>query len=95
MEFWTDSYGRLELQLSLDQARQGYHQGACDADIADLIQDPAIAGQLSKFDPQIVAEALQEYGGWSDAELLNHADNLGRLLWIACGDIVDSTFLEG
>lgn len=94
MEFWTDSYGRLALELSLDQARQGYHRGACDDDIAALIQDPAIAGQLSKFDPKIVAEALQEYGGWDQDELLNHKTNLERLLWIACGDIVDFTFLE-
>jgi len=94
MEYWSDSSGGLELQLSLDQARRGYHSGACDEDIAALIQDPAVSAQLLAFDPQRVAEALQEYGGWSAAELANHADNLERLLWIACGDIVDFTFLE-
>lgn len=94
MEFWTDSSGRLELQLSFDQARQGYHSGACDADIAALIQDPAVSGQLSKLDPRLTAEALKEYGAWDAAELSNHADNLERLLWIACGDIVESTFSE-
>jgi len=38
---------------------------------------------------------LQEYGGWEPAQLANHADNLERLLWIACGDLVDYQFLEG
>ena len=94
MEYWTDSSGGLELQLSIDQARRGYHSGSCDSDIAALMMDPDVSAQLLAFDPRRVAEALQEYGGWSAAELSNHADNLERLLWIACGDIVDFTFLE-
>mgnify|MGYP006276363557 FL=1 len=87
MEYWTDSYGRLELQLSLDQAAQGYHRGACDADIAALMQDQTISSQLSKLDPEIVRDCLKEYGAWDQEELSNHNANLERLLWIACGDI--------
>ena len=94
MEFWTDSSGRLELQLTLEQARRGYHSGACDNDILELSRDPAISSQLLAFSPKLVADALQEYGGWTPAQLSNHADNLERLLWIACGDIVDFTFIE-
>ena len=94
MAYWSDSSGRLELNLSLTQANKGYHSGACDSDIAELMQNPQVSEQLSKFDPKIVADALQEYGGWDYEQLANHADNLERLLWIACGDVVDFTFLE-
>ena len=87
MEYWTDSYGRLELKLSLDQAAKGYHRGACDADIAALMEDQTVSSQLSKLDPEIVRDCLQEYGAWDQEELSNHKENLARLLWIACGDI--------
>jgi hypothetical protein len=92
MEYWTDSSGRLELQLSSDQAARGYHSGACDLDIKELQQDSGISGQLAAFNPDIVRDCLKEYGAWDSAELSNHADNLERLLWIACGDLVDQQF---
>ena len=94
MEYWSDSSGRLELALSSDQAAQGYHSGACDSDIEALMQDPEISAQLLAFDPLIVAAALKEYGAWDSQELANHADNLARLLWLACGDVVDKQFQE-
>lgn len=94
MQYWTDSSGRLELQLSLDQAARGYHSGACDLDIQALQQDSSISSQLLALDPRLVAAALKEYGAWDSVELSNHSDNLERLLWIACGDLVDQQFLE-
>lgn len=92
MQYWTDSSGRLELALSSDQAARGYHSGACDSDIAALMQDPDVSAQLLAFDPVTVSEALKEYGAWDSEELANHADNLKRLLWVACGDVVDQQF---
>jgi len=87
--FWTSGCGRLELNLSADQAARGYHSGQCDADIAELKQVPEIKAQLLALDAGLVRECLREYGGWDSAELSNHNDNLERLLWIACGDLVD------
>ena len=92
MQYWTDSSGRLKLQLSGDQTARGYHSGPCDLDIQALVQDPDISRQLLAFDPAVVAAALKEYGAWDSQELANHTDNLERLLWIACGDLVDQQF---
>jgi hypothetical protein len=86
---WTSGCGRLELNLNADQAARGYHSGQCDADIAELKQVPEIKAQLLALDIGLVRECLREYGAWDSAELSNHSDNLDRLLWIACADIVD------
>lgn len=86
---WTDTHGYLVLSLELEDARCGYHQGACDADIADLRRVPYIAAQLAEWDAPSVAGVLKEYGAWDAAELADHDANLDRLLWLACGDIVE------
>jgi hypothetical protein len=85
--WWGSSSGRIELHLTMDQARFGGHTGHCDADIAELRRDPSIIEQLSAIEPATLRAELREYGAWSDAELANHDANLSRLLWIACSDI--------
>ena len=85
---WLSSCGRLELNLSKNQASIGYHAGDCAEDIGALAHNPKIAAQLAVLDPAIVASTLKEYGAWDSAELSDHAANLERLLWIACGDII-------
>ena len=88
--WWTESLGRIELNITKAQARRGYHHGACDADIAQLVKEPAIRRQLAKLDRAVVREALRETGGWNAQELADDTLNLERLLWIACGDIVET-----
>ena len=87
--YWTDSYGFIELNITKAQARTGHHQGQCDQDIADLRRVPSIKKQLDRLDPDRVREVLRDYGAWDDDELSDHDANLDRLLWIACGDIVE------
>ena len=87
---WSSGSGRIELNLNPEAAARGYHPGPCDDDIAALMHNPAIAGQLAALDPAIVASELREYGAWDSEELSNHADNLMRLLWIACADLVEA-----
>ena len=87
--FWSSSCGRIELNISADYAARGYHSGQCDLDIMALRILPDISGQLSALDRAIVRDCLREYGAWDNAELSDHAANLDRLLWIACGDIID------
>lgn len=87
--YWTSSCGRIGLNITKAQAAQGYHQGDCDNSIAELIKQPTIARQIKKLDPAIVAAHLKECGAWEPEELADHAENLKRLLWLACGDIVD------
>lgn len=87
---WTDSYGFIELTITKAQAHIGHHQGQCDRDIADLRRVPSIKKQLDRLDPDRVLEVLLDYGAWDKAELSDHDANLDRLLWIACGDIVEN-----
>ena len=87
---WTDSYGFIELTITKAQEHAGHHQGQCDRDIADLRRVPSIKKQLDRLDPDRVREVLRDYGAWDQAELSDHDANLDRLLWIACGDIVES-----
>ena len=85
--YWTESLGRIELQITKNQALTCSHAGQCVDDVEALMKTPSIARQLKKLDAAIVAACLKEYGAWNDQELSNHNDNLTRLLWCACCDI--------
>ena len=85
--YWTESLGRIELQITKKQALTCSHAGQCDDDVEALMKIPSIARQLKKLEPAIVADCLKEYGAWDEKELSNHNDNLMRLLWCACCDI--------
>jgi hypothetical protein len=87
--YWSESSGRIELQITKSQADSCSHPGQCDQDVADLRLNPAIRRQLQKLSPALVAECLKEYGAWDAVELSDHDQNLDRLLWIACCDIAE------
>jgi hypothetical protein len=88
--WFSTSSGCIELQLTKEQAGIGYHQGQCDADIAYLRREPRIKRQLAKIDPALLRNELREWGAWDDDELSDHDANLDRILWLACGDIIDN-----
>lgn len=88
--WWSESLGRIELQITKKQALSCSHPGQCDQDVAELMKAPAISRQLKKLDPAIVAACLKKYGAWNDAELAYHNENLTRLLWCACCDIAEN-----
>lgn len=87
--WFTSSNGRIEIQLTQYEAAQGYHLGQCDADVDRLSKKPHIASQLAALKPEDVREELAGYGAWDDDELADHAENLKRLLWLACAQITD------
>lgn len=87
--WYTSGNGRIELQLTKKQAQTGSHSGKCDNDIAYLRQLPTIKRQLNKLDADILKNELDEYGCWDAKELSNHDENLTRILWIACSDILE------
>jgi hypothetical protein len=87
MTYWTESLGRIELNITKKQAEACSHPGECSQDVAELLKVPAIRRQLNKLAPHLVAVCLKEYGVWDDDELLDHEENLSRLLWVACCDI--------
>jgi hypothetical protein len=88
--WFSTSSGRIELQMTMKQARCGYHQGQCDDDVLSLSSEKALRRQLDKIDPALLASELREYGAWDDDELSDHEQNLQRLLWLAAGDIIDN-----
>lgn len=86
---WSESLGRIELNITKAQAASASHQGQCDADVKALSEVPAIARQLRKIDPALLRDCLREYGAWDSDELADHGQNLQRLLWCACGEITE------
>lgn len=94
---WSSSSGRIELAFStLSECQACSHSGRCDADVSALANSPAIAAQLSKINPAKLANELREYGAWDEEELLDHSQNLQRLVWIATNDVAEqpNTYLE-
>lgn len=94
LEWWSESLGRIELQIAREDAESASHPGPCDADVARLRDVPYIREQLDRLPPALVAECLREYGAWDAEELTDHDANLDRLLWIACGDISEEVFMR-
>ena len=87
--YWSNSNGRIELQITKREAACGAHTGQCDRDVLNLSAIPRIKRQLDKLDPKLVVEELKEWGAWIGEELQDHEQNLQRLLWLACCDIVE------
>lgn len=87
--FWSSSSGRIELEITPDQARSVFHSGSCDDDVRELSQDESIATQLATLDPATLRDELREYGAWDAEELADHEQNLQRVLWLAGCDIAE------
>ena len=85
--WYSSSCGRIQLQLTLKQAKSASHSGQCDADVQALSEVPAVARQLRKVDAEVLRTELRECGAWDAEELADHDQNIQRLLWIAAGDI--------
>lgn len=76
----------LEIQMTVEQADSGSHQGRCDEDIAELLKVPEISAQLDAIGPDAIRAALKEYGAWDAEELSDDEANRARALWSACCD---------
>ena len=94
LEWWVESLGRIELQITHQDAESASHTGQCDADVAALRRLPYIREQLNRLSPALVSECMREYGAWSTEELDDHDANLDRLLWCACCDISEGVFMR-
>ena len=89
--FWyTSGSGRIELQMTFEQAESVSHSGQCDSDVLELSRVPEIREQLEKIDPAILSAELKEYGAWDETERADHEENIQRILWLAGGDIRDN-----
>lgn len=89
IRWWSSSSGRIELCIALPYAQSCAHTGSCDKDVLSLSKLPAIKAQTDRICSTLLTQELKEYGAWDKSELADHAQNIQRLLWIACGDITD------
>jgi hypothetical protein len=89
LKLWTSGCGRLNLEMTLEQAQSCSHPGDCEVDVICLLREPEIAAQVAEWDPAILAEELRGYGAWDGDELADHDANVSRMVWLAAGDIVD------
>jgi folate-binding Fe-S cluster repair protein YgfZ len=87
--WYSSSSGRIELEMTLEQARSVSHQGQCDEDVRELSKVPEIRVQLDATERDVLAAELKEYGAWGAEELADHEQNLRRILWLAGGDIAE------
>jgi hypothetical protein len=88
--WWSAGSGRIELNISLKDAKSASHPGPCDADVRWLIENRVrLSNQLDKIPSDVLRDELREYGAWSVDELRDREQNLHRLVWIACGDIAE------
>lgn len=86
-ETYFDHIGSITLPL--DVVRNCSHSGPCDEDVKRSMELPEVKAELAEIDPIQLRKELSEYGAWDDDQLLNHDDNLERILWIAAGNIDD------
>lgn len=82
-------FNRFCLEITKEQASPCFHPGPCDSDVYDLSLVPAIRRQFAKIPPEDIAVELKEYGAWNEEDLKDHAENIQRILWIACADIME------
>jgi len=84
--FTTDS-GRIEIEMTAEQAASVNHSGDCDNDVMSLSNIPEIKAQVEKIDKEVLKQELDEYGAWDENELNDHEQNIQRIVWIAGCDI--------
>lgn len=78
----------VELDITLDDARKGYHEGLCDDDIAQLQKKKYIKRQLNPIPLDTLCSILDEYGcEFDDGDDKEELE--GIALWLACGNILD------
>lgn len=89
--YWfSTSSGRIEIEMTMEDARYASHQGQCDEDVRAVSEEPYIAEQLAKIKPELLRDELAEWGAWDDEELADHDQNIQRIVWLAAGDIRDN-----
>lgn len=94
--WYTSSSGRIELNIPKRVAFDCYHQGDCAPSVRwARDNEKRVERQLRKVDPEALREELRGYGAWDEDELADHETNLDRLLWLACGDIVEEMWNNG
>jgi hypothetical protein len=93
-EYWIESLGRIELQMTMEQAEMVPLSGDVEHGVCLLSKEKEIIDQLDKYTPKLIAECLSEYGCWNEEQLKDHKENILRLLWMAASDIQEKELPE-
>ena len=87
---WFGSSGRFSLTFpTLEDAQYCAHQGDCLPEDQETVGLDWMASQLENIDPDVLRSELSEYGAWGSDELVDHADNLERIVWLAANDVAE------
>ena len=88
-------FNRFELDINLEDAKIGSHQGDCSEGIEELLTVSYIKEQLDAVSSDDIRSELSEYGAWDEDELSDDEFNKSRILWLACGDIIEEASCSG
>ena len=89
---WQANSGKFLLSIDLEQATQCTKPGEdATVAIAKLAATRNVSIQLDSIRPEDLREELRDYGAWSEVELADYGANRLRMLWLACGDIVEES----
>ena len=95
LRWFTSSCGRIEFQMTLEQAQSVCHTGQCDSDVKALSEMENIKDITDKLDPETVRLVIREaYGDITEEELKDDEQNIQRLLWIAGCEIDEHEPIE-
>lgn len=87
--WWSSSSGKVELNITLSDAKLCSHMGHCDSDVTYMLGLPKYAKQMSALSKDGIVEELREYGAWSTKDLSDVLQNERRIFWIACCDLAE------
>jgi len=83
------NYITTSLNITKAVANECSRSGDNEYNVNYYMSLPKYKKQLSKIDKDELIKELTDYGAWDDDELQNHNDNLQRIFWLSCGNIVD------
>lgn len=83
----TALFNSFEITMSDACVADCSHQGDCDEDVEKWARRLNLA-----IDPKSLREELAEYGAWDNDELLDHSENIRRIIWCAACNIKDEEY---
>jgi hypothetical protein len=80
-------FNRFQIKMTMAEALECSHRGACDHEVECLEKEPHIQRQFDKIPMSDIQAELKEYGAWCPDELNDSYQNRLRILWIAACNI--------
>ena len=90
MKTWDQCNGNdIRIDMTEEVVNSMPRIGNCEEATLTISQLPEIKEQTDEWGKDNLREELMEYGAWDDEELKDHAQNIQRMLWMICGDLLD------